>query len=165
MPDQNTGLTSYSQDWGRLGSEERTQKKGIYTCIYLSPIMHLLVGTGSLHLSRSLGSGKFTDCQKVILIRKTNLSFYLKLLTRGPWNGTWIPFTQGFFVPSSVEIGPVVLEKISKFCQCIFRYFVMISPWKRAGPFVWKNLNTLYPTILFAKFNWNWPSGSGEADF
>ena len=88
---------------------------------------------------------------------------------------------------SLVEIGPVVLEKILKFCQCIFailllsplekeralhlnklkspspkdalcqvwlklghtfwrriflissmylRYFVIISPWKKAGPFI-----------------------------
>ena len=27
---------------------------------------------------------------------------------------TWIPFTQGCFVPSLVEIGPVVLEKKMK---------------------------------------------------
>ena len=27
---------------------------------------------------------------------------------------TWIPFTQGYFVPSLVEIGPVVLEKKMK---------------------------------------------------
>ena len=34
---------------------------------------------------------------------------------------TWIPFTQGYFVPSLFEIGSVVLEKkIFKFCQCIF---------------------------------------------
>ena len=34
---------------------------------------------------------------------------------------TWIPFTQGCFVPRLVEIGPVVLEKkIFKFHQCIF---------------------------------------------
>ena len=32
-----------------------------------------------------------------------------------------IPFTQGCFVPSLVEIGPAVLEKkIFKFRQCIF---------------------------------------------
>ena len=31
------------------------------------------------------------------------------------------PLTQGCFVPCSVEIGPVVIEKkIFKFCQCIF---------------------------------------------
>ena len=34
---------------------------------------------------------------------------------------TWIPFTQGCFVLSLVEIGPLVLEKkILKFRQCIF---------------------------------------------
>ena len=33
----------------------------------------------------------------------------------------WIPFTQGCFVPSLIEIGPVVLEKkLFKFLQCIF---------------------------------------------
>ena len=48
------------------------------------------------------------------------------LLTLGEFIGssfeeTWIPFTQGCFVPSLVEIGSVVLEKkILKFRQCIF---------------------------------------------
>ena len=45
-----------------------------------------------------------------------------------------------------------------------FRYFVIISLWKRAGPFIWTNLNPLHPGILCAKFSWNWPSGSGEQD-
>ena len=40
-----------------------------------------------------------------------------------------------------------------------FRYFVIISPWKRAGPFIWTNMNPLYPWMLCAKFGWNWPSG------
>ena len=31
-----------------------------------------------------------------------------------PFEETWIPFTQGWFVPSLVEIGPVVLEKKMK---------------------------------------------------
>ena len=35
------------------------------------------------------------------------------------------------FVPSVVEIGPVVLEK-----KMHYRYFVVISPWKRAWPFM-----------------------------
>ena len=64
-------------------------------------------------------------------------------------------------MPSLVEIGSVVLEKkIFK-----FHYFVIISPWKRAGPFIWTNLNPLHPRMLCAKFGGNWPSGSGEVDF
>ena len=46
-----------------------------------------------------------------------------------------------------------------------FHYFVIISPWKRAQPFIWTNLNPLHPRMLCAKFGWNWPSGSGEEDF
>ena len=73
---------------------------------------------------------------------------------------TWIPFIQGCFVLSLVEICPVVLEKkIFNKRECIF---AVISPWKRAGPFIWINLNPLHPRMLCAKFGWNWPSGSGE---
>ena len=43
-----------------------------------------------------------------------------------------------------------------------FCYFLFISPWKRAGPFIWTNLNPLHQRMLCAKFGWNWPSGSGE---
>ena len=46
-----------------------------------------------------------------------------------------------------------------------FHYFVIISPWKRPGPFIWTNLNPLHPRMLCAKFGWNWLSGSGEEDF
>ena len=45
-----------------------------------------------------------------------------------------------------------------------FLYFVIISPWKRAWPFIWTNLNPLHPRMLCAKFGWNWPSSSGEED-
>ena len=46
-----------------------------------------------------------------------------------------------------------------------FRYFIIISPWKWARPFIWRNLNPLHPRMLGAKFGWNWPSGSREEDF
>ena len=46
-----------------------------------------------------------------------------------------------------------------------FQYFIIISTWKKAGPFVWTNLNSLHPRMLCAKFGWNWLSGSGEEDF
>ena len=44
---------------------------------------------------------------------------------------------QDCFVQILAEIGFMVLEKtIFKFCQCIFRYFVIISPWNKAEPFI-----------------------------
>ena len=48
---------------------------------------------------------------------------------RGPsFEQTWIPFIQGCFVPSLVEIGSVVLEKkIFEFCKCIFT-ISLLSP-------------------------------------
>ena len=46
-----------------------------------------------------------------------------------------------------------------------FRYFVIISPWKRVGPFIWIKLNPLHPRMHCDKFGWNWPSGSGEEFF
>ena len=46
-----------------------------------------------------------------------------------------------------------------------FRYFVIISPWKRVGLFIWTKLNSLHQRMHCAKFGWNWPSGSGEEDF
>ena len=39
-----------------------------------------------------------------------------------------------------------------------FRCFVIIYPWIRAWPFIWTNLNPLYPRILCAKFGWNCPN-------
>ena len=45
-----------------------------------------------------------------------------------------------------------------------FRYFVIISPWIRAGPFIWTNWYPLHPRMLCVKFGWNWLSGSGEED-
>ena len=78
----------------------------------------------------------------------------------------WIPFTQGCLVSRLVEIDSVVLEKkIFKFIQCIFPICVIISPWKRAGPFIWTNLNPLQLRMLCAKFGWNWPCGFVEEDF
>ena len=43
-----------------------------------------------------------------------------------------------------------------------FGNIVIISPWKRAGPFIWTNLNPLHPRMLCTKFVWNWAIGSGE---
>ena len=45
-----------------------------------------------------------------------------------------------------------------------FHYFVIISPWKRTGSFIWKNSNHLHPRMFCAKYGWNWSSVSGEED-
>ena len=59
---------------------------------------------------------------------------------------TWIPFIQECFVPSLVEIGSVVLEKkIFLISSMYFRYFLIISPWKRAEPFIWAIEKPLLP--------------------
>ena len=75
-----------------------------------------------------------------------------------------VPFTQGYYVTSLVEIGQVVvLEK--KFLKVVndFLYVAIISPLKKnAWPFIRTNLNSLYPRILCVMFGWNWPRGSGE---
>ena len=46
-----------------------------------------------------------------------------------------------------------------------FRYFVIISPWKRAWPFIWTKLNPLHSRMHCVKFGQKWVSGSGEEDF
>ena len=43
-----------------------------------------------------------------------------------------------------------------------FRYFTtcIISPWKKAQPFIRTYLNSLHPRIVCVKFSWNWPIDS-----
>ena len=69
-------------------------------------------------------------------------------------------------MPKVVEIGSVVLEKrIFLISSMYFHNFVIISPLKRVGPFIWTNLNSLHPRMLCAKFGRNWLSGSVDEDF
>ena len=76
----------------------------------------------------------------------------------------WVPFTQGCLKPSLVEIDPMVRsgEEDFQILSMYFCHLVIISPWNRAWPFIWKNLNPLHPRMLCVKIGWNWPSGSGE---
>ena len=46
-----------------------------------------------------------------------------------------------------------------------FCYFVIISHWKWAWPFIRMNLNPFHPRMICAKFDWNYPSGSAEENF
>jgi hypothetical protein len=43
-----------------------------------------------------------------------------------------------------------------------FYWFAIISPWRRAIPFIWTNLNPLPPRMIYAKSGPNWPCRSGE---
>jgi hypothetical protein len=61
----------------------------------------------------------------------------------------WIPFTQGQYVPSLVKIGPMVLEKISKWPHPIFTFCNYL-------PFE-EDL-----ALICTKFDLFWPAGSGE---
>ena len=79
---------------------------------------------------------------------------------------TWIPISQGCFVPSLVEIGPVVLEKkIFKIGQCIFAISFLSPLRKGRGPSLEQTWIPITQRMLCAKFGWNWLSGFGEEDF
>ena len=80
------------------------------------------------------------------LIKKKQIVFFLK---------NWMVL---------IEIDPISLD--SRFVNSInvFCYFVIITPWKRAGPFIWTNLNPLHQRML-SKLDWIWPSGSGGEDY
>ena len=90
-----------------------------------------------------------------------------------PWKRAWLfiltnlnPLTQGCFVPSSVEIGSIVLERKHVLILLIyFSLFYNYPSWKRTWPLIYTNLSPRYPKMLCAVIDWNWPSGSGEEDF
>ena len=56
----------------------------------------------------------------------------------------------------------MVLVKIFLNFINVFSRFVTISPCKGAGSFIWNNLNPHRPRILYANFDWIWPSGYNE---
>ena len=59
------------------------------------------------------------------------------------------PLHPRLFVPSLFEFSLVVLAKnFFLILSIYFRYFFIISPWKRVGPFIWTNLNPLHPRCI-----------------
>ena len=84
----------------------------------------------------------------MLIEREKNPLFTLWEFIGSSFEKTWMPFTQGCFVPRLFEIGSltVVLEKrIILISSLHFCYFVIISPWRRLGPFIWRNLYPLHP--------------------
>ena len=62
-----------------------------------------------------------------------------------------VPFTQSCYVPSLVEIGLVVVEKIFNHAFSLFCYYL---PLERAWPFILRNLNPYPPRMLCEKSDW-----------
>jgi hypothetical protein len=56
----------------------------------------------------------------------------------------WIPFTEGCFVPSLIEICPLVLEKIYQNIQCIFT-LLLSSLFGDGGNFHFNNFESPSP--------------------
>ena len=76
--------------------------------------------------------------------------------------------SKGRFVPTFVKIGHVVLKrKISNLVGVVllFRNYTSLEKKKRTWPYIWTSLYLNYPKILCARFDWNWPCGSGEEGF
>ena len=118
------------------------------TCTNKRPMGHIA------HLRKQFKSINTYD-YIITIKRKNHLLLYENLIF------LHLNLHPGMHCASLIEISPAVLEKIFKFCLCIFA-FVIISPWKKVGPFIWTHLNPLYPRMHCAKFGWNWPSGSWE---
>jgi hypothetical protein len=82
---------------------------------------------------------------------------------RGPWcEQFWIYIISESFPVNMTDYGSVVLEK--KIFKWTHPIFAIISPLKRTWPFIYTNKNSFYPRMIYAKFDWNWPAGSGEED-
>ena len=71
----------------------------------------------------------------------------------------WSLFTLEYFVASTTEIGPAVLEK--KLTMHL-HYVTIISLWQKGGSFIQTDFNRLYLGMLNAEYGWNWHSDSGE---
>ena len=83
------------------------------------------------------------------------------------WKKTRIPFIQlkDNLCQISLKLAQQFWKRRFLNSSMYFHYFVIISPWKKVGPFIWTNLNPHYPRRHSAKFDWNSSSCSGEEDF
>jgi hypothetical protein len=84
-----------------------------------------------------------------------------------PWfERTWICIMSERFHVNLSSFCSVGLErKIFKWPPFYFCSFVIISPLKRTWLSICTILNFLYPTMIWTKFDWNWPVGSEKKIF
>ena len=92
--------------------------------------------------------------------------YYLHLKNGGfpSFEQTWVLITQGCIVQIWLKSTSGSEGEDFLISSMYFRYFVIISPLKRAGSFIWINLKPLHPKVHCAKFGWNWHSGFGLED-
>ena len=117
------------------------------------------------HLKRLLENRLTHMIIKIMIKRRKNSLFTLWELGGSSFEQTWIPFTFGSFAQSWNWSNGSWEEDFFLISSKYFRYFVIITHWNIAGPFIWTNLSILHPRMHFAKFCWNWSSDSWEEDF
>ena len=93
---------------------------------------------------------KFCQCIFIILLishlgKERGLSF----------EQNWIPFSKGCLVSNLWKWPSGSGEESFLNSSMYFHNYVIISLWKRAGPFIWTNLSPYHPRMLCAKFTWN----------
>ena len=107
----------------------------------------------SAYLWKQLQSYNTHDYNNVDLEKKTPL-FTLWELNGPSFEQTWIPSSKNALCQVWLKLAWQFWRRFLNFVN-VFRYFVIISPWKRAGHFIWTNLNFYYTRMLYAKFGWN----------
>ena len=146
-------------------------------CIFviISPLKRtwpLICTILNLHYIRKL-SCKMTYSGSVVLEKKIfkrphPILAFLRLspLWRGPgrlFEQFRIPFTQGWFMPSLIKIGMLVLEKKIFFNINICKYsFPCCGPSWPPGTMMWTILNLHHIRKLSCKYDVFWLSGSRE---
>ena len=67
---------------------------------------------------------------------------------------TWIPTTQGYFVPSLVEIGRALQEIFLNFVNVVLLFHNYLPLEKDKALYLKKNMNPHHPKMIYAKFDW-----------
>ena len=111
-------------------------------------------------------NGPVVQKEKIFKFRECIFAFFYYLPLEKDvglqFQQSWIHVIQGCFLPSLVEIDPVVLEKKILNLVNVILLFRNYPYRKRAWPIIWINLNFHHPRMLSAKFGWNWHRYSGE---
>ena len=96
----------------------------------------------------------FTISHIISPLRRMNVAFHLNKFECPSFKNAlchvWLKLDQWFWRRGFLKF------------RMYFYYFTIISPLRRAQPFIWTNFNLLHLRMFFTMFGWNWPSGSGE---